>query len=137
MRLISHGGWCCGISTIYGFDYAPDHCMAPKRQNPNAKPAANHGQVTILSDQIAFPKQTAAERVKAYCDYVASFRPKGLIEAVLTNGKFNYSRTHYDPQPQIDVWGPVLEALGFVPVTSFVNSNSGYTVTVYHLAYGQ
>ena len=64
-------------------------------------------------------------------------RPKGLIEAVLTSGKYNYDRKTYNPVRQIDVWGPVLEKMGFVPVTTFRNSNSGCDVTVYHYAYGQ
>lgn len=138
MHLFSHGGHCCGISTLWGFDEAPDCKIAKwEAQKP---PPGNQFDFTRCRDIGAsynYPEQTYAERAEALIKTVAGERPKGLIEAVLTTGKYSYDHNHYRPEPQIDVWGPVLEKLGFVPVTTFRNSNSGCDVTVYHYAYGQ
>ena len=122
MLMFSHGGHCCGISTLWGFDEAPDTKIG--KHNDIGK-SYNH------------PEQTYEERAARLIEVTVAERPKGLIEAVLTSGKYNYDRKTYNPVRQIDVWGPVLEKMGFVPVTTFRNSNSGCDVTVYHYAYGQ
>ena len=131
MFMFSHGGHCCGISTLWGFDEAPDTKIG---EHKAVCPGLFRNDI---GESYNHPEQTYEERAARLIEVTVAERPKGLIEAVLTSGKYNYDRKTYNPVRQIDVWGPVLEKMGFVPVTTFRNSNSDCDVTVYHYAYGQ
>lgn len=139
MRLISHGGWCCGISTIYGFETSPDAIFEATEVIAGAENCRSHGSVYIYNDRWALPEQTALERlsllVKKKLEMGVGVAARGMVEAVLTSGRYNFNNEVWNPVPQISVWGPVLETLGFKPVTEFHNSNSCNTVTVYHLVH--
>lgn len=136
MHLFSHGGHCCGISTLWGFDEGPDTKIG-KHQAVKDDSPCDYVKCRDIGRSYTHPAQTYEERAARLIELTIAERPKGLIEATLTSGKYNYDRKAYNPKRQIDVWGPVLEKLGFVPVTTFRNSNSGCDVTVYHYAYGQ
>jgi hypothetical protein len=87
---------------------------------------------------IGAPKETMIERLDRLIEFCKQKRPRGLIEAYLTSGFFNFceSEAGYEPSSQDALWGPILRERGFVPVTSFINSNSGAVVTVYHFTTG-
>ena len=138
MFMFSHGGHCCGISTLWGFDEGPDTKIEKhKVVKKDEMVPYDYVKCRDIGKSYTHPKQTYEERAARLIEVTIGERPKGLIEAVLTSGKYNYDRKTYNPVRQIDVWGPVLEKMGFVPVTTFRNSNSGCDVTVYHYAYGQ
>ena len=138
MFMFSHGGHCCGISTLWGFDEYPNTKIEEHEAVKKDKPLPyDYVKCRDIGKIYNLPEQTYEERAARLIEVTIAERPKGLIEAVLTSGKYNYDEDSYKPVRQIDVWGPVLEKMGFVPVTTFRNSNSGCDVTVYHYAYGQ
>lgn len=138
MFMFSHGGHCCGISTLWGFEEGPDTKIREHKAVKKDSPVPyNYVKCLDIGKRYNHPKQTYKERAERLIEVTIAERPRGLIEAVLTSGKYNFDTRHYNPVRQIDVWGPVLEKMGFVPVTTFRNSNSGCDVTVYHYAYGQ
>lgn len=138
MFMFSHGGHCCGISTLWGFNEGPDTKIGKHKAVKKDDPFPyDYVKCRDIGKSYNFPKQTYEERAARLIEVTIGERPKGLIEAVLTSGKYNYDESRYNPVRQIDVWGPILEKMGFVPVTTFRNSNSGCDVTVYHYAYGQ
>lgn len=137
MFMFSHGGHCCGISTLWGFDDYPDKKIEEHKAVEVGPFPYDYVKCRDIGKIYNLPEQTHEERAARLIEVTIGERPKGLIEAVLTSGKYNYDEDRYKPVRQIDVWGPVLEKMGFVPVTTFRNSNSGCDVTVYHYAYGQ
>jgi len=138
MLMFSHGGHCCGISTLWGFYEGPDTKIEEhKAVKKNGLFPYDYVKCRDIGKSYTHPEQTHEERAARLIELTIAERPKGLIEAVLTSGKYNYDKSRYNPVRQIDVWGPILEKMGFVPVTTFRNSNSGCDVTVYHYAYGQ
>lgn len=138
MFMFSHGGHCCGISTLWGFDEGPDTKIEEHKVAKKDEPFPyDYVKCRDIGKIYNLPEQTHEERAARLIELTIAERPKGLIEAVLTSGKYNYDESRYNPVRQIDVWGPILEKMGFVPVTTFRNSNSGCDVTVYHYAYGQ
>lgn len=137
MFMFSHGGHCCGISTLWGFDEYPNTKIEEHKAVEVGPFPYDYVKCRDIGKIYNLPEQTHEERAARLIEVTIGERPKGLIEAVLTSGKYNYDEDSYKPVRQIDVWGPVLEKMGFVPVTTFRNSNSGCDVTVYHYAYGQ
>jgi len=136
MFMFSHGGHCCGISTLWGFDDGPDMKIG-KHEAVKYDFPDDYDKCRDIGKRYSHPEQTHEERAARLIELTIAERPKGLIEAVLTSGKYNFDKSRYNPVRQIDVWGPILEKMGFVPVTTFRNSNSGCDVTVYHYAYWQ
>lgn len=117
MYLVQHGGWCCGIKTIFGF-----------ATNPAGSVGAMTGQQfkTLVPTSVfggSLPAQTYAERFEAYIDYQQRVQSKGIIEVVLIDC-------------QIKNWQPLLDKHGFKETFSGKNSNSGNIVHVFHKAYG-
>lgn len=134
MFVLSHGGYCCGVKHIYGLFSHPDVKMEAIKD-------ADAWRIQLVIDsreRLAFvdpvPKQTARERFNHLVNKMRLYKKQGLMEVTLTSGIFDMGLNgDYNPQPQVDVWGPVVEAAGFVKVLTFKNSNSGNYVTVYHL----
>lgn len=137
MFMFSHGGLCCGISTLWGFDKGPDTKIKEHKAVKKGVLPYDYVKCRDIGASYNLPEQTYEERAARLLEVTIAERPRGLIEAVLTSGKYNYDEDRYNPVRQVDVWGPILEKMGFVPVTTFRNSNSGCDVTVYHYAYGQ
>lgn len=140
MELVFHGGKCCGIKTIYGFFNAPWD-MTSRRESCEERNQDKYGH-SVRSDLSFFtdeaPKETYKERLVRFIDFCKRRRPRHMIEVVLSNQSFSVynNETHeFESIRQIDLWGPILEELGFLPVTTFNNSNTGFNVTVYHLVY--
>lgn len=136
MKVLYHGGLCCGIKIIYGFQgnpaynecktYEPEWVKDPSLKD--SKMNKDKRGVNVSSEEspcpLAFPRQTGLERLKALIKWVKEWRPKGIIEITLTDAYQSY-------------WYPELKKLRFKEVNKFVNSNSGNTVRIFHLKYGQ
>lgn len=126
MKIAFHGGLCCGIKTIYGFDLRPHnevHQKAAYKQKNNDRYGRN-----VRSDYNFYyksrPRETFEERFDAYLDFLKKVRPSGLVEITLTS----YQLVQLG-------WKSVVEKRGFKEVSKFYNSNSSNTVSVYHLIY--
>lgn len=131
MRLVYHGGQCCGIKIIKDFPWLTTDsikteltCAVKRKEVTNKDKYGN----TVSSNDDFFtdeaPKETYPERLDRLINFVRVNRPKHIIEAVLADGR--YSNQSY-------LWGPILEERGFKKVTSALNSNSGNTCHIYHL----
>lgn len=123
MILGYHGGQCCGIKTIYEMTYSPvgiEGALAPHKNKTSydLSPSLEVPHRFNIYWEGA-PKETGLERLDRYLDYLKKWRPKGLVEIVLSSYQ--------------DVWVKYLEERGFVATTKFKNSNTSNNVAVYHL----
>ena len=134
LKIANHGGKCCGIKIIHGFDGTPS-CgeAATKKKNriENDQLGMNVSSVTnFFSD--AAPAETILKRLDRYIAFIRQGRPKGLIEVTLASCPIYYG---YTVSKQDATWGGILEERGFKRVAYFKNSNSGNFVSIYHFDY--
>lgn len=127
MKLIFHGGKCCGIKTIYDLGISPSF-LAPELPAIELNNSDIHYH-DVSSNQRFFheaaPEETLLARLDRYIEYCRRRRPQHLIEIVLAKGAYCDQKA----------WYPVLEERGFKRVSSTQNSNSGNILHVYHLCY--
>jgi hypothetical protein len=125
MKLSFHGGNCCGIKHIHGLLNSPDY-MVDERELDSLDPFFNEKyelppngskQTPCYESR---PRETAEERLRFYIDWLEKNRPFSLVEVTLA------------PYQKLE-WHKTLLDIGFVEVTTFLNSNSGCHITVYHL----
>ncbi len=122
-----HGGFCCGVTHIYGFHQGPSAkltALTPKKPEEIQPYIQSHPSYWGYY-QLEFPQQTARERLEATIHAIARGsrncmgRRGGIIEVALTNGQKQY-------------WDHVLLEIGFVETFKAVNSNTNNTITMYH-----
>lgn len=128
MELVFHGGKCCGIKTIYGFHERPSD-LAPEKDKKTFLNNDQHGH-NVSTDKTFFtdaaPEETYSNRLDRYIEFCRKYRPQGIIEVTLADG-FHIKQT--------SVWGKQLTRHGFKVVSQAKNSNTGNTVSVWHLVY--
>lgn len=134
MQVVYHGGKCCGIKTIYGFNSDPYQVLSPVAEQslrPHDAYILQRKDVTgsDVSSNLypclkAFPRQTGIERLDALVEWVKEWRPEGVIEITLTDA---WQKK----------WYPLLKVRKFKQVAKFYNSNSGNIVRIFHLTYGE
>ena len=121
-----HGGHCCGMSHIYNFPIAgPDaECSERTAVTPLKWGTMVHWNAQYYGrmyvNWYARPKETAKERLIGLLNTMHESRHRGIIEVVLTDR-------------QKVAWDECLKEIGFKEVNSHGNSNTGNTLTVYHL----
>lgn len=120
MRLILHGGKCCGIKHIYDLGRSPNARLPAKRATKKLKSEATYS----VSSPSHFhypsaPAETYVQRLDRYLAFLDANRPKGICEIVLSD----YQLVH---------WRGLLEERGFKLVNKCKNSNSGCTIHIYH-----
>jgi len=132
MRIGLHGGNSCGIKHIYGLSYYPDMTIAArkprKRTSFGQKPSNGsndmmqgnpYGKEDFFCDKA--PRETYRKRFDRFVKFIKNHRSHGIIEVTLNSiGK---------------AWVPILAEYGFKAVSSGKNSNTGSTITIYHLVY--
>jgi hypothetical protein len=138
LRLLFHGGMCCGVKTLYGFPMTktPEtYTQSAKEKKKKVDNDADGSKVS--SDMDFFTEEAPAENVIARLDRLIDFckkrRPSGIIEATLIDGLAWTSMSEYN---QVKTYEPYLLERGFKLSCKNKNSNSGNTVHVYHLCYG-
>jgi hypothetical protein len=130
MRLVTHGGKCCGIKIIHSLleyptlrvDEVEDRDFPEGWSYAGGSGAWEYGHPGEDFFFEEAPKETYLERMERYIAYCKTHRPKGMIEVTTAGG-------------QNEIWKGHLEGFGFKLVNEFKNSNSGNTVFVYHLVY--
>jgi hypothetical protein len=135
LRLVFHGGKCCGIKTIHGLEYNPTDNV-PAVEKKKFMENDEYGQ-EVKSDLDFFtdaaPKETYLQRVDRMIAFCERHRPQGIIEIVLAD-------TTYEPGGYYDQtrnWAPLLRRRKFRCVNKCKNSNSGNTVHVFHRNSGE
>ena len=141
MRLLHHGGECCGIKTICDLGSNPDFKSSyPIISEYDAETArhfnldeddyinADKNGETVCSGVPIFTEgstkgQTYREALETLVEWVKKNRPSHMIEVVITV-KGNYDQSK---------WVPVLEEIGFKQSCEWLNSNSGNVCAHYHL----
>jgi len=121
MLLLCHGGKCCGVKHIYGFDTPPGLHLSAYSSTCNGSNSAS-GQSSNAGKEFfrgKAPVETAVERLDRYLDFCKQKQPKGLIEVTLV---------YY----QKKAWEKTLIKRGFKLVNEFVNSNTDSRIWVYH-----
>jgi hypothetical protein len=129
LKLVNHGGLCCGIKTIYGFYGNPKNTVGELPACPGVNNGDAYGRQSSSNERFftdEAPSETYEERVDRYIEFIKRRRPQHLIEVVFEHN-------------QLDCygWRPWLKKHRFRKVSTFLNSNSGNYVTVYHKAIGQ
>lgn len=127
MKLVFHGGKCCGIKTIHSLGNSPTAILGEiaAKQIDNSD-CYGH---TVSSDKPFFheaaPVETYLERLDRYIAYCDKRRPHGMIEITL-------AKNSYETPKQTEVWPPLLAERGFKLVNSCQNSNSGNRCFVFY-----
>lgn len=105
-RWTNHGGHCCGVSHMYGFDYDPN------------------GHYTGMSRAAGGdPRHTGEAQFKLAVQNCRNSRAAGMIEIVLKRSQENQ-------------WKKIITEAGFEKVAEFTNSNTNNKLRVYHYYYG-
>jgi hypothetical protein len=134
MRLLFHGGKCCGIKTLYDFGFdGPDALVgaveAKKETNKDEYGHDVSSEEDFFTDEA--PKETKLARMDRLIAFCKRRRPAGIIEATLATSYY----LEYDQVSQ--GWPELLKERDFKLVNMNVNSNSENTVHVYHLNYNE
>ena len=126
MDVVTHGGKCCGIKTIWGFLGHPDHEASTRvaKDNDNPDLISVTQNIGKSFHAPALPSEMGKERLDRLIEYVRRKRPSHMIEAVLN---------HY----QLPYWGQLLRERGFRMVTTYTNSNTLCKIFVFHLVFYQ
>lgn len=127
MLLLCHGGKCCGVKHIYGFDWHPMIGEMPaetfEREEHEYCGGGGAGWQHLMPGKNFFkgkaPKEKPLDRLDRLLEYCKEEQPKGLIEITLVKS-------------QKEMWHKYLEERDFEIVNEFKNSNSGATIWVYH-----
>lgn len=132
MKVLLHGGFCCGIKHIEGLSM-PEYAASARAELTGEATSNGRHCLNAVNDMhremygedffnAAAPGESNPERLKRMVEFVKSQRTHGLMEAVIQ--KTNQKK-----------WVPHLEALGFTMVTEFRNSNTSNILQVWHLAH--
>ena len=120
MRLILHGGKCCGMKCIYGLGYHPSEIVERKRKT---KKLPSESAQYLSSPRSFFyeaaPEETKGERLDRLLEFLDEKRPLGICEIILANW-------------QLVGWRDFIKARGFVEVNKCINSNSLNRIHVFH-----
>lgn len=136
MMISLHGGICCGIKHIHNLGGYPEGNLAARDALPEDKtsffPNALRSASTDMrsSDRAkshldfyneAAPLEKGHERFSRMVAFMKEHRPHHMIEVVLSGNQ--------------TAWHKYLKAHHFRKVSEFYNSNTGATLTVWHLTY--
>lgn len=140
MKLVFHGGKCCGMKTIFNLGISPSNFSLDVEQIGNGSvPGQDTIGATVRSDLSFFsdeaPKEANLERLKRYIKFVKNHRPNHLIEVIIATTLKDGTREHTDHYSQLP-WVEPLKSLGFRNVSSWYNSNSGNWCHAFHLVVG-
>jgi hypothetical protein len=132
LKISLHGGNCCGVKHIYKLGTGPAFTMCARKATKmtsfgqSGGSASNdmmqsnkRGKLDFFNE--AAPAETYEERFERFVKFIKIKRAKGIIEVVLNQNQ--------------SAWKPILEKHGFNLVTSGKNSNTGSTITIYHLVH--
>lgn len=130
MKLLSHGGKCCGVTHLYleGDSTGPEG-MSPALEALHEYASLDARQAWGLY-KLKAPKESSGDRLKRFVRFLEASRPSGIIEIVLPGETI---AGYYD---QNKIWGAFICELGFKEVTVWKNSNSSRMLHVYHRCSG-
>ena len=87
MQIGLHGGYCCGIKTIHGFNTHPEEFVRDKVETSTGYLHSDRTGDGFHSSFDFFwepaPRETAVNRLDRYIKYIERVRHYGLVEAVL------------------------------------------------------
>lgn len=133
-NLLYHGGQCCGIKHLYGFQQSSKDKMPKmekwvRKYKPDCRCINDAYGINGPFFQIEAPAETALKRFKRLVDHWKLKINNGILEVVLAD---NAKYTNIGLQ-QTENWGEHVLAAGFKLVSSCKNSNSSNRINVYHL----
>lgn len=138
LQLIYHGGHCCGVKTIYGFDACDPRIRVQYKTDKAGRlvyPESIGGAVVpnpVSNFRIPVsnaPEESNAERFIRLIRHVQKNWPGQLIEVSVIAGY----RGILSGRSQEGFWEPFFEAIGFKRVTEWENSNTQNTLASWHL----
>jgi hypothetical protein len=134
MRILLHGGNCCGIKHICSLGFYPHTPLAArkpiKRTSINQTPSSGTNDMrSSVSNRYRnedffcekAPEETSEKRFERFVNYIKTNRSHGIIEVVINGAQHK--------------WVPIFEQFDFKKVSSGKNSNTSTTITVFHLVY--
>lgn len=133
-NLLYHGGHCCGIKHLFGFQQNPTDQMFKmekwvRKLKPDGSALYDSNGINGPFFQLEAPAETALERFNRFVDHWKLKIDNGILEVVLAD---NAQYTNIGLQ-QTEKWGEHVLAAGFKRVSSCKNSNSTNRINVYHL----
>lgn len=138
MYLITHGGGCCGIKTIYNLPQKPEDKIwqhsadvAIREVRDDGCGSWDHRQKAATWNSLPTVQyETGETRLIRFLAELDKYRKRGIVEIVT-------SSRHMGMGDQTERWKEVLEKYGFKAVNSCLNSNSGAEITVWHRNSGE
>lgn len=128
LKLVFHGGECCGMKHIFGFYGNKPNSPQPAIEKLVKANKHDFYGISVRSDLPFFsehaPEETTLERLDRYLDFLRRNRPSGIVEVCLGDWNCIPQKTH---------WHEPLTERGFKLVNENFNSNSGNEFQVYHL----
>lgn len=139
MRVVMHGGKCCGVKTIHTLFQSPEYLHSRINKKRGDIPFDGGSQCAGKNFLPGpYPTMKGKDLLRRFIIDVEKKRPKGIIEVAVANNQFNTSATVPNDNGQVKNWRPVLEEFGFVQyVPATMNSNSGNFVFLFHRLSGQ
>jgi hypothetical protein len=137
MKMVFHGGNCCGIKTIKDLGAEPDTVIGKVLESGKKPPEHDKVGAEVNSNLLFFtaaaPEETRRARLERMITFTKKHRPNGIIEITLSDFSVYDTPGRTNIHNQLTKWRPVLEGLGFVEVASCFNSNSSNRVHVFYL----
>lgn len=127
-----HGASCCGISTLHLCGYESPEYVVSEVPTPSRNYVMELQRARIIYASLAHPEQTAGERADDFIRRLSDDGRRGLIEVVLITDSDCFDEDE-EPDATQEAWIPWLKQRGFKKVNEFQNSNSGNTLSVFHL----
>lgn len=134
MKIVLHGGDCCGIKHIHGLSYYPSEQVCARKARKRTSYLGNTYN-NALNDMRshnsnrnydffneAAPKESYEKRFERLVKFVKDKRKHGIIEVVLSNSTQK-------------AWIPIVLREGFKEVSRGTNSNTSVVIVIYHLVY--
>lgn len=124
MLIRNHGGYCCGIKTMYGFNDPYSGMSSYTPSDPNTLPDYRNCYAIVA------PAETTLERFNRLVVYWRKVQTSGMLEVVLATIPINNNGVY---SLQTTTWEPILMEAGFKKGVSWKNSNSSNICTQYTL----
>lgn len=137
MYLITHGGGCCGIKTIYNLPVKPmdkiwqySIDVAERVVRDDGCGSWDHRNKAVTWNSLpTVQSETGEARLIRFLAELDKYRKKGIVEIVTSSSHMGLDQT--------ERWKDTLEKYGFKAVNSCKNSNSGAEITVWHRNSGE
>lgn len=142
IQLANHGGHCCGVKHIYGFNSMSPNTVVPCIDEKTLFPSFGDASYYSILYREHSPRETAENRFYRILDYCVYNYGSHLLEIQLVPEQWLYDEDEYgygesELTPFQEDWIPIVEKCGFKEVARHINGNTGNEVITYLFAFDE